>query len=318
MSVKTKAIVLLKQIHNHKILRANVLKHRIPSDEIKTIFLKIFEECKTPSKALFTFKSMLRNEKGNAYYIYAGDRGELPDPQWVYYIYYNTFKKHFGFSHGEYMMKSLRDAVQEYNNEYSESDTALMKELDDGNFAIAITTPLMIRISTNLNEYGEILFIDASGNVDRFGCKIFIIYTNSCAGGLPIGTIIVTSESMSVISEGLELWKKLFSPSSLPGRSYKGPRIFMSDDSPAERGALNNVFPESKLLLCIFHVLQATWRYLWDSHHGVPLCHRQTLYSFVKNMIYSKNSDDLKNRFENSIKNELVIKYPKFESYLHK
>jgi len=97
-------------------------------------------------------------------------------------------------------------------------------------------------------------------NVDRFGFKIFIIYTNSCAGGLPVGVIILTSESMSVISDGLELWKKLFSPSSLSGRSFKGPKVYMSDDSAAERGALCNVFPESKFLLCIFHILQATWR----------------------------------------------------------
>jgi len=45
-------------------------------------------------------------------------------------------------------------------------------------------------------------FFRCSENVDRFGCKIFKIYTNSCAGGLPIGVIILTSESMSVIFEG--------------------------------------------------------------------------------------------------------------------
>jgi len=176
----------------------------------------------------------------------------------------------------------------------------------------------MKRISCGLSECEEILFIDASGNVDRFGCKIFIIYTNSCVGGLPVGGIILTSESMSVIAEGLELWKKLFSPSLLSGRSFKGPKVFMTDDSAAERGALCNVFPESTLLLCIFHILQATWRYLWDSHHGVPLCHRQILYSIIKKMVYSKSSDELENTFENAFKNEFVVQYPKFESYLQK
>jgi len=48
-----------------------------------------------------------------------------------------------------------------------------MEVLDDGNFAIAIITPLMKLISSNFEESGEILFIDASGNVDRFGCKDF-------------------------------------------------------------------------------------------------------------------------------------------------
>lgn len=35
-------------------------------------------------------------------------------------------------------------------------------------------------------------------------------------------------------------------------------------------------------------------------------------------MIYSKNSDELVITFENALKNEFVLKYPKFESYLQK
>ncbi|KAE9539974.1 hypothetical protein AGLY_005226 [Aphis glycines] len=186
-NLTTKAEVQLKHIHNHKILRAEVLKHRRPTNDVETKFLRLFEEGKTLSKALFTFKSQLRNEKGNSYYIYAGDRGELPDPQWVYYLYYKSFKKHFGYSHGEHMMTSLKEAVEEYNIECN-SDMAGIK-----NFAIAIQTPLMKRISCGFDECGEIFFIDASGNIDRFGCKVFMIYSNSCAGGLPIGTIILTS-----------------------------------------------------------------------------------------------------------------------------
>ena len=291
------------------------MKHRIPSEEIKAKFLKLFEEGKTPSKALFIFKTQLRTEKGNNYYICAGDRGELPDPQWVYYLYYKTFKKHFGFSHGEQMISSLKDAIQEYNTECM-SDTAAMKELENGNFAIAIVTPLMSRISCELNECGEILFIDASANMDRYGCKVFMIYTNSCAGGIPVGTLILTSESTLVISEGLKLWKQLFIPKSLAGRGTKGPKIFMSDDSAAERSALHSVFPESILLLCIFHVLQATWRYLWDSNHGVPLHHRYTLYSIIKEMIYSKNEEELASTFNKALQQTLVKTYPIFITYL--
>jgi len=60
----------------------------------------------------------------------------------------------------------------------------------------------------------------------------------------------------------------------------------MSDDSKSERNALNEIFPEATLLLCIFHVLQETWRYLWDSNHGIILQHRQILYNEIKNMMY--------------------------------
>jgi len=63
--------------------------------------------------------------------------------------------------------------------------------------------------------------------------------------------------------------------------------------------------------------LQAAWRYLWDSNHGVPLLHRQALYLLVKEMIYSKNSEELTNKFNAALQNNLAKKYPKFISYLN-
>ncbi|KAL5238893.1 hypothetical protein ACI65C_006303 [Semiaphis heraclei] len=168
----------------------------------------------------------------------------------------------------------------------------------------------MKRISVGFDECGQILFIDASANVDRYGCKVFMIYTNSCAGGLPVGTIILTSESTSVISVGLELWKSLFPLDALGGRGLVGPKIFMSYDSTAERNALHEAFPQSELLRCIFHILQAAWRYLWDYNHGVPLDYRQTLYLEIKNMVYSKDRDELETTYNNALQKPLVKQFP--------
>jgi hypothetical protein len=44
----------------------------------------------------------------------------------------------------------------------------------------------------------------------------------------------------------------------------------MTDDALAEKQALQDVFPSAVQILCAFHVLQALWRYLWDSKNGVP------------------------------------------------
>ncbi|KAF0739307.1 MULE domain-containing protein [Aphis craccivora] len=57
------------------------------------------------------------------------------------------------------MISSTRDAIQEYNTECM-SDTAVMKELENGNLVIALLHyPLKSRISCELKECGEILFI---------------------------------------------------------------------------------------------------------------------------------------------------------------
>lgn len=80
----------MRHIHNHKLICADVLKYRIQSDEVKEQILKLFEG-KSPSKALLALRKQLYVDKGSNYYVCAGDRGEIPDPEWVYFQY-KTFK----------------------------------------------------------------------------------------------------------------------------------------------------------------------------------------------------------------------------------
>jgi len=225
------------------------------------------------------------------------------------------FKNHIGVSHGNNMMISLKNAVDEYNK-HCKFKCALIEVLEDVNFVISIVSPLMKRISAGFEESGENLFIDSIGNVDQFGCKAFLIYTNSCVGGMIIVTTILTSEATSVIKVGLEMWKKLLPLNVLGNRCINGPLVFMTDDSAAERNALRECFPQTTLLLCIFHVLQAAWRYLWDSSHGVPLKHHPMLFCGIKEMVYSKNLDDLNNSYNKILTNSLTNEYPRFKSYV--
>lgn len=60
------------------------------------------------------------------------------------------------------------------------------------------------------------------------------------------------------------------------GRGRRGPVCVMTDDSRSERAALSAIWPEARLLLCTFHVLQAVWRWLLDAKHGINQHVRQT------------------------------------------
>jgi len=66
-----------------------------------------------------------------------------------------------------------------------------------------------------------------------------------------------------------------------------GPQLIMTDDSTAERAALENIYPKSQRLLCIFHVLQAFWRFLWDDSTGVPKHDRPPTLNLVKALVYA-------------------------------
>lgn len=158
--------------------------------------------------------------------------------------------------------------------------------------------------------------MDATGTLDRLGCKVFVMLTNSSSGGLPLGIMITTTESKDAIIKGLEMLQELVGVSSFFGRGNLGPRLFMTDDSDAERGALLKVFPESKLLLCLFHILQSIWRNLWNNNSGVNADDRLTIFYSFKSLVYERNVDIFEKKLEEFMQNKTVISYPNFVDYL--
>ena len=69
---------------------------------------------------------------------------------------------------------------------------------------MAAITPLMERVH-GLKTSGEIVFVDASGGMDREGLRVFLIMTWSPAGGLPLGVILTSSEAEAVIQKGFQM-----------------------------------------------------------------------------------------------------------------
>ena len=145
---------------------------------------------------------------------------------------------------------------------------------------VALCSPLMRRAHQFLPQSEELVFIDSSGGVDRSGCRIFLMLTNSPAGRVPLGALITTSESEKVISEALVLWKGILPKEAFHGKGY--PKVFMTDDNSAEQKALQLTFPQSIMVLCSFHVLQALYRWLYTAKNGIAKSHRSHLLNLVR------------------------------------
>ena len=96
------------------------------------------------------------------------------------------------------MINALHKFCEDYNKE-RQSECAKCVTTEDGQLVVAICTPMMKRASTLLKTAGEILFADSSGTMDALNCKMFLLQTNSVAGGIPLGALIVTSERESVL-----------------------------------------------------------------------------------------------------------------------
>lgn len=249
-------------------------------------------------------------------FLIEGDRSMIPDPLWVYHLYYKTFEESYGKGHGTDMIQKLQSTIESFN-EKAGVDCAKL-ESTDTYFAIAICTPLMRRVHENIPTAGELVCIDSSGGMDRFQCRVFLLMVHTSVGGLPLGIVITSSESENILSIAFELFKSILPESAFYKKGMNGPDIFITDDSSSERLSLRQSFPNSKLILCIFHVLQATWRYIWDAKTAVHKDDRVELFSFVKSLVYSKTVDELSEKYNGALTSPTVQKYPRFHAYFQK
>ena len=80
--------------------------------------------------------------------------------------------------------------------------------------------------------------------------------------------LITWSESTDSLTEVLHMYKSILPPGIF---SIHGcPESWMTNDCDALRLALRDVFPSSNLYICVFHILQAIWRWLMDGNHSIP------------------------------------------------
>jgi hypothetical protein len=118
--------------------------------------------------------------------------------------------------------------------------------------------------------------------------------------------MVTTSESTETIQKALSLFNNLLDDQSFYSRGTRGPQVILSDDSSAERQALSAIYPESTLILCAFHVLQAHWRFLWDGKNAIAKDHRPHLFGLMKGLLYSDTVEDLDSGMEKVLIDAIV------------
>ena len=63
--------------------------------------------------------------------------------------------------------------------------------------------------------------------------------------------------------------------------------MYFTVDSLAEQNSIKSTFPESRSKLCLFHVAQAVWRWLWNSVNKVALGDRKALMQEFQSIMRS-------------------------------
>ena len=96
----------------------------------------------------------------------------------------------------------------------------------------------------------------------------------------------------------------------------KGPVLFMTDDADAEINALHAVWPEAKLLLCVWHVLNAVWRWLWDGSHQINKEDRPHLLKTFRALLYADTECEYMMRQNELLSDNICKKYPHYIKHL--
>ena len=211
------------------------------------------------------------------------------------------------------MLENLHKNIDGYNNKFGQN--CVQSGSWNNSSVIAICTPVMQRVHQMCPNSAELVFMDSSGCLDKDNHRLFILMTHSAAGGLPLGCFITSSESLGAIKYGLELLKSLI---KVPFYGVGYPQVFMTDDSKAERGAIAAVFPQSELMLCTFHVLQAVWRWAHESKHGLHVDQRPLLMKHVKAMMYASEKERMEQEYQILVNQEFVEKNQALTAYIQK
>ena len=337
-------ILKISFTHNHPLDSAHVLSFRPISAETKELIFEYFCKGHSVSSAHHWHETKLFLDSDDQ--LTLADRNNNPTKPDFSRLYDEWRKKEMGSDNGKSMFNQLETEISTYNDaNCSNGGKAIMQifkgvsdssesELESENddlpkkkrkkkmkreqpLVVAVCTPLMSRIHQYIQQSSEMIFCDSTSSLDRFNSSLFVLSTSHSTGGLPLSVMITSDEQEDTIQQGLEMVKQV-----LPAEAFydigakRGPGIIMTDDSSAERNALQHVWPNARLLLCVFHFLQSKWTWLHNSKNQIADTDRQLLMMKTKQLVYAKSESQLISLYSEFQKCKLVKKYPQYLTYI--
>ncbi|PKB99211.1 hypothetical protein RhiirA5_462455 [Rhizophagus irregularis] len=307
--------------HNHMINSAESLSFRRVNSEVRKNILELFKDGHSPASAKYSYEDGLHLSAENDQELVEllADRSKNPDYGYVVRLFQEYRENTLGSPNGKKMFERLGEVVENYN--LLGNGKAVLQEFDaevGKSFILCIVTGLMCRIHEKVPQAGEICYMDASASFEPLNTSITLLYTSCAAGALPLG-LFITSDELEITLEKavssnnyaylrnykflkfltnknhqLNLLKTILPPHAFYGRGAQvGPAVFLTDDSSAERNALELCWPQGIRLLCTFHILQAFWRWIHDSKHKINKEDRVLIMGKMKKILYAQSDSEM-------------------------
>lgn len=165
-------------VHNHSLHRAEFLKYRSISTDTQIAYTELFEEGYTPSSAHNHIRQQLRDKYPDSWHKKFADKSILPSIFWVYYWYQEFIKSTLGSRDGIDCYVKAEEMIKLFNLECQKETSTLdsfakIEQTETEQTVVVILDPFMKRVHTILPQSAEIVFIDATSNLDRTDMKLF-------------------------------------------------------------------------------------------------------------------------------------------------
>ena len=140
--------------------------------------------------------------------------------------------------------------------------------------------------------------------------RFFLVCTQSVAGALPLGIILTSDEKESTLVEGFEMLKSLLPNNAFFGRSVTlGSHVIMTDNCDELRNALRETWSKATLLLCVFHVPQQVWRWLYEKAHDISKNYRVKIMTKFRSVVYASTVATCNQLCAEFLASDVVMKY---------
>ena len=303
--------------HNHVIKASDAMRFHPVSPDTKRKYLELFLENLTAMEAYHKYRSNLSEGEEILNIKTGGDRSINPEKSWVFREHAKFHSARFGSFNSADTYELAKQRISDYNSSKGKELSKIVM-LPNGDYIVVIIDELMLRCHQHIPQSGDIIHVDSTGNVDRIDSKVTNIVCPTPAGAAPLGMIITSCETEAVMTQAFKIYKELLPSYAFYGKGESGPENIITDDSDSERKSLASVWPQSRLLLCTFHVLQATWRWLWASQHRIELKERPHLLKLLRGLMYASTENEFIELRDNLEADPVLENYENYKQYLEK
>jgi len=184
--------------------------------------------------------------------------------------------------------------------------------INENPFGICILTPMMKR-AHKLFMATQIVFVDTTASCDSQNHSITFMLTTCAVGAVPLCVLITQGQTQMEYEIVFQLLKNTMGEGCF---GNKDPIVFMTDDSDAEHNALKKIWPSSNCKLCLFHVPQAVWRWLWNSKNKIKHEDRKDLMIEFQKVMYSETKTEAESSYNNCAFSSIGSVYPLWLKYV--